>query len=39
MRNAEVNTLAVDFEVNGKPHRLFVEPYKTLLKFCATTWA
>ncbi len=31
MRNAEHETILVDFEVNGKPYSVYVEPCKTLL--------
>lgn len=32
MRNANIETIVVDFEVNGKPYTLHVEPYKTVLE-------
>lgn len=32
MRDATVETILVDFEVNGKPYQIHVEPYKTVLE-------
>ncbi len=32
MRDAKVNTIVVDFEVNGKAYSIHVEPYKTILE-------
>lgn len=31
MRNAENETILVEFEVNGRPYKIYVEPSKTLL--------
>lgn len=32
MRLADIETIIVDFEVNGKPYKIHVEPYKTVLE-------
>lgn len=32
MRDANVETIVVDFQVNGKPYKIHVEPYKTVLE-------
>ena len=32
MRTADVSTINVAFEVNGKPYNIHVEPYKTVLE-------
>lgn len=32
IRNADIETIVVEFEVNGKPYNIHVEPYKTILE-------
>lgn len=32
MRNADIQTINVAFEVNGQPYNIHVEPYKTILE-------
>lgn len=32
MRNADIETIMVDFKVNGKPYNIHIEPSKTILE-------